>query len=929
MDHRLLLHLLGLFVLLPNGQLGGPLGRQSGLRPQGRTAGATGAAVEAANALFAAPWAGLGAQYERDTLENVRGALEGTRVAHGSGEVKELGLEWRTTLEIEDVVPSIDLSSPPAFRSASSRGFVLDVPQDGWSFGVSGKLKGNAWVKELGQKIFSWSPSIPFGLRIDDLRLTARVDLDDSGPGRPTLVAASVTPRLTIGGHGAIPVAVPVSFEVVVEDGYVSLRGRVTSLALDLDPLEAKLTGDLSITFLPRTQSFDLEVGELLDWHAEAQAVEIALRGKLTVRLEEVGKQELPFELAWEARVPTSDEIEEVLALLHLQQPLPRPWGENRPRGRAPAPPPGIDFRAPALEVEAAALAHLPWGGVLSIVDSPAPAPERAGRAARGASRTTGVGLAGLAGSGPEWAGEEDSSLWTGYYLAAESFRWAATGSPEALERVKATLAGIERLFRVASDVAVVRLEEGAELGGSIRGIEGRMRVPVTAGPGIFARVALPADDPIQPRDGALSERLLYYEAPEGGWEVEGRGEKPRQYAKYGDIPEGERLLSPERIRPVGRVWHGWGLGADHPVSRDQYSGVFLGLALAHALVEDEEVRGRSRRLIEEALDGLLRNGWNVVLPPDNRIRTTFLGNIDKQLAFLRIGASVAPEKYEARYREVAAAASLTWIPVWLGVLDPLFQYYKFNLSHAVFAPALFLERDPELRAGYLAGYEVLWQTVRHHRNAWFDLVQILVQLPEERRAAAAAPAGSNPALTLAAEVQTTLSEWLQRRSLVPGPHGLPRNAVADPAYQVSLWPHEVARFPSLDGSRRYVSRSALPVTARNGQGLDFAWERHPFTVGLDEGRDPARPPSHEEVLTEGAPGSHPRREGPGVDYLLTYWLALYLGVLPGLGDSPVADGASFPEEGAGSDARSTQVGVLHERLDRLEARVLALEARR
>jgi hypothetical protein len=899
---RLLLSLFGPLALL---QLG-----QSVMRTEGRQAG-TGqpAALAAANELFAAPWAGLSDQYERDSVEGMERSLEGRRIAHGSGEVKELGLEWRATLGIEDVNAHIDLSSPPAFREASLRRFVLDLPRDAWSFGVSGRVKGNVWVKELDQKIFTWSPSVPFGLRFEEFRISTRVDLDDSVPSRPTLVRASVTPHVTVGGHGAIPVSVPVSFQASVEGGKLSLGGRITSLDLDLDPLDAKLTTDVTITFLPKSQSLDLELGEVVDLHVQTQEIEVALNGKLSVRLDKVGRKDLPFELSWRAQVPSSREIEQVLALLHLQQPLPRPWGENRPLGRAPAPAVGVDFAQPAAEIENAVLAHLPWGGILTTVQPPA-------------SPARGVAFGGVGGldlrsappSGPAWTGEEDSAIWTGHYLAAEAFRFAATDSPEALERVKQSLAGIELLFRVASDVAVVKTPDFSK---ASRGLEGRERVAVTAGPGILARVAMPANASIQPKHGPLSERDLYYEAPEGGWEVSGTKKEPaRRYARYGDIPELDRTRFPERIKPLGNVWHGWGLGDDHPVSRDQYSGIFLGLAFAHELVDDPDVRARSRRLIEEALDYLLRNGWNVVLPPHNRICTTFLGNIEKQLAFLRIGASVAPEKYGERYRRVADAASLTWIALWLSSLDPLFQYYKFNLVHAVIAPTLYLERDPALRAGYKVGYDMLWRTVGHHRNAWFDLVHILVELPEQRAAAAWAPAGSNPAIPLAGEIRTTLAEWLERRRLVPGPNGLPRYAVADPAYQASLWPHEVARFPSLDGTRRYVSRSALPVTARNGQGMDFAWQRHPFTVGLDESRDPAQPPTHAEIETEGAPGSHPRCEGPGVDYLLAYWLALYLDVLSGDAGSTV--GGSL----------SAQVSEMIARLDALEARLLALEAK-
>jgi len=42
-----------------------------------------------------------------------------------------------------------------------------------------------------------------------------------------------------------------------------------------------------------------------------------------------------------------------------------------------------------------------------------------------------------------------DSAIWTGHYLAAESFRYRVTASPEALRNVKRALAGIEALLDV------------------------------------------------------------------------------------------------------------------------------------------------------------------------------------------------------------------------------------------------------------------------------------------------------------------------------------------------------------------------------------------------------------------------------------------------------------------------------------------------
>ena len=47
-----------------------------------------------------------------------------------------------------------------------------------------------------------------------------------------------------------------------------------------------------------------------------------------------------------------------------------------------------------------------------------------------------------------------DGAIWTGHYLAAESFRFAATGSPDALANARAALNGIQSLVDVTSPAA-------------------------------------------------------------------------------------------------------------------------------------------------------------------------------------------------------------------------------------------------------------------------------------------------------------------------------------------------------------------------------------------------------------------------------------------------------------------------------------------
>jgi hypothetical protein len=64
---------------------------------------------------------------------------------------------------------------------------------------------------------------------------------------------------------------------------------------------------------------------------------------------------------------------------------------------------------------------------------------------------------------------------------------------------------------------------------------------------------------------------------------------------------------------------------------------------------------------------------------------------------------------------------------------------------------------------------------------------------------------------------------------------------------------------------------------------MDIMWQRDPFQVGMDEKiRRPGAPaPEEKEVLESGAPSNHRLREGAAVDYLLAYYMAVYLGVIP------------------------------------------------
>jgi hypothetical protein len=831
--------------------------------------------------LLAEPFAGEAAQMGTVADDLVKALLDGQTIADAKGSLG--GAKWGFNLTTQNVKADVALP-PPGFQAASLRtpvvggspGFVFAAPLSGkFSFGISGEVAGNPYVKVAGQKICCHGFTLPFHLNLASLRVTASAQMDSAQPDRPRLVHAQIDPKIRLGGGGIFP-QLNISPNLVVQNGQVSLVTGLTDIGFNLDGLSARFNGDLVITLLPSDAT--ITGGENLDAvqaaigvpaakrvqiNLPAMGVRVSLQGSLSIKLKRVGKVSTPWKMTYGTLLPTTPEINR--ALHALVPPLPRDVADGPPPDslKTNASPP-VDPSA-ALTMEQQIVAHLAEGTVLTI-DAPGPTMARPG----------GTTVS-------HYGRESDSAIWTGHYLAAESFRYARTHDPAALERLRTVLGGVKQLFDVTQDAVVI---PGSG--------EKPQILPVLNGPGLLSRALHVSTDPIDFKK-PLNTHKCYYERPEGGWSLKMGRAAAQKFGSYRELYTALRgspirLRAGAQITPLGTVRYGWGCGDDEPVSRDQYIGVFMGLAFANQLVDDPGVRATSQQLVHDALGYITKNHWNLVLPPDNKIKTTFLGDIDLQLALLRVGATVDPngtsggssETFLQKYQKVAPASELTWIPAWFTTLEPVSGYYKFNLAHATLAPLLFLEHDPTLRANYLDAYNLLWRTVRTHKNAWFDLLHVLVQTPSQWAATANAPSAVNPGITLSAEANTVLAEWLKRRDMVAGPNGLPLNRLADPATQANLWPNDITTYSPIGGSLSCIARAALPVYARIGNGADFMWQQNPFSLAIPQSKctPQSAPPSASEVAS--LPGaSDPHRESPGVDYLVAYWLASYLQLTP------------------------------------------------
>ncbi len=302
-------------------------------------------------------------------------------------------------------------------------------------------------------------------------------------------------------------------------------------------------------------------------------------------------------------------------------------------------------------------------------------------------------------------------------------------------------------------------------------------------------------------------------------------------YAQWITQAEASNGVHTSSLNDVPHYWIG-------NTSRDQYCGVFFGLAVAFDLVDNEGVRSEVSALGTRMLDFLIGNGWSVVMP-DGTASTSFLGRADQQLTLLQIGRRLNPDRFSSTYglyRFLEAGSAGT--PIAFEVLDDHHSYFKFNLDTINFYNLIRLESS-SYRVFYDQAYDVLRRTTDDHGNPHFNMIDRALR-------------GANAVRDEA--TREYLRDWLLR-------------PVRDPYFD------RRADFPACG-----TDQACSPLPIQDRVTTDFLWQRSPF------------------LLVGGGEGTI---EGAGIDYILPYWMGRYYGVISTDPQPPVAL-AVTPSNGAG-----------------------------
>jgi hypothetical protein len=252
--------------------------------------------------------------------------------------------------------------------------------------------------------------------------------------------------------------------------------------------------------------------------------------------------------------------------------------------------------------------------------------------------------------------------------------------------------------------------------------------------------------------------------------------------------------------------------------SRDQYLGVFFGLATAYDMIDDANLRNEASWLTTRLIKNLESHLWNIVMP-DGSISTTFLIRPDQQLGIAQIGRHVNSAAFGSLYNALSAEAVTVEIPLAVDAADSTGSYYKFNLDSINFEHLLPLEGNIFRKFFYNAAYDTFHGVISGHQNAHFNMIDRVVR-------------GANAARD--AQTAIFLDQWLQR----------PRRDVK----------------VDLHGTVPVCGDQACdPVPIPLRVPTDFLWQRNPFQL---------------------AGGGDGLIETAGIDYILPYWMARYYGIV-------------------------------------------------
>jgi hypothetical protein len=450
--------------------------------------------------------------------------------------------------------------------------------------------------------------------------------------------------------------------------------------------------------------------------------------------------------------------------------------------------------------------------------------------------------------------GQPDAALWTGAYLAAESFRYAvaknaaATADDDA-ERADALAQQAQAKARVQEMVA-------------------KFHILINISKNWKHRDCSVADPPggvhscgVNDGEAGILWRTCF---PDGvpAWQ-QGQGTNA-----------GKMIFGPlhwDEPNP----WNADTWWCEDGTSRDQHAGATFGLLTAFDLVaaDDAALRHQIRDDVLTLSSYLWGHGWTVFKPntfvstsgSENFIFPLFVINPQPRLNMTQAarhvaavdGDAVDAAKWEAIWhQELAAMGPNLATEYLLAIESPHKSYYNFNLNHLTNFNVIRLEQDPAVRAYLKATFAIIDATTRDDINAHFEAITYALTGEQDRFGLS----------------QTHLKQWRTYRSHTDQATnhlalcGTALACMQEDAVtlhqQAPAGPIDVT-IPGQSTSMRAVE--PLPVVERAPE--DFLWQRSPYQLNGS---------------------AHMNEREVGADFLLPYWMLRYFSEVAPPADEPM-----------------------------------------
>lgn len=288
--------------------------------------------------------------------------------------------------------------------------------------------------------------------------------------------------------------------------------------------------------------------------------------------------------------------------------------------------------------------------------------------------------------------------------------------------------------------------------------------------------------------------------------------------------------------------------------SRDQYTGWFFGMGIAHWLIGDPDLRRMIEEDVRTVITKLREDDW-IIRAPEQGLTSGIVEPMER-LAWLLIAADVlGPEGcgwYEEAVKEVWPVLADS-IENDFNETNKYMQYYGFNLAFLNFYNLVRLEPNPDRRKVYLDSLmRHTYRYVEGTGNAFFDYI-------------AQAVGGAVPSGTLDGDREAL-------RQFPPEP--TPAICVFPPESQLSKASLDLHR---LDKKILPQAENPYPLSYRCQQ--DFLWQQTPYAICCCQVPADQQWTEYQSVCDGMNPPSG-TLYFPRADYLVAYWMGRYYGFL-------------------------------------------------